>query len=283
MPLVAGRGLSSRLTQSDAQGSCTMPARSKFHSALLVVALLGGCTTAMTPSTRLPSLDGTAWVLTNTTGHTVVAGAKPTLQFAGDRVTGSDGCNRFSGRYTVTRQAFKVIPPLAATQMACAPEIEAQARAFMEALGVAGSYRIHAGQLELLAASGTALATFAEQSSTLADTAWRVSGINNGRSGVASLVPGTEVTLQFAADGQASGWAGCNRWTSTYQLQGQHLSFGAAATTRKACPEDAVMAQEHAFLRALGDVSSVRVEGDRLELRRADGAVAIAGYREGSD
>src|SRR5512140_2797936 len=126
-----------------------MPVRSKIHSAVFVAALLGGCTTGMTPSTRLPSLEGTSWVLTTLTGHAVVAGAKPTLQFAGDRVTGSDGCNRFSGRYTVTRQAFKVIPPLATTQMACAPEIDAQARAFTEALGVAGSYRIRAGQLEL--------------------------------------------------------------------------------------------------------------------------------------
>jgi heat shock protein HslJ len=260
-----------------------MTVRSKVLAALAIVALLDGCTTAMTPNTRLPSLDGTAWVLSNLTGHTVVAGAKPTLQFAGDRVTGSDGCNRFSGRYTVTRQAFKVIPPLAATQKACGPEIDAQARGFTEALGVAGSYRIRDGQLELLAASGAALATLVEQSATLADTAWRASGINNGKGGVVSLVPGTEVTLQFAADGQASGSAGCNRWTSTYQFDGKHLTFGAASLTRKACAEAAVLAQEQAFLRALGDVSSARVEGDRLELRRADGAVAIAGYREGSD
>ena len=86
----------------------------------------------------LPSLDGTAWILTGLTGRTLAEGAKPTLRFESGRVAGSDGCNRYSGQYTTEKQAFKVVPPIASTQMACAAQTTMeQAREYVEALSVA--------------------------------------------------------------------------------------------------------------------------------------------------
>jgi heat shock protein HslJ len=104
-------------------------------------------------------------VLEDLTGRTLVEGERPTLQFSGDQLRGSDGCNRFSGRYTVARQAFKVVPPLATTRMACPAAIDEQARAFIDALTVAGSYQIADGKLQLIAASGTPLATLYREGS----------------------------------------------------------------------------------------------------------------------
>jgi len=238
----------------------------------------------MPATDTLPSLDGTAWVLENLTGRTLVDGQRPTLQFTGgDRVSGSDGCNRFSGRYTVAKRAFKVVPPLASTQMACPAAIGEQARAYVEALTVAGSYQIADGRLQLIAASGTPLATFIAQSTDLANTSWRAAGINNGREAVAGVVAGADVTLQFGGDGQASGWAGCNRWSASYTVDRSSLQFGPPAATRKMCAEPGVMVQEQNFLNALATVSEARMEGDRLELRTAQGAMALVLYREGSD
>jgi len=238
----------------------------------------------MPATDTLPSLDGTAWVLENLTGRTLVDGQRPTLQFTGgDRLSGSDGCNRFSGRYTVAKRAFKVVPPLASTQMACPAAIGEQARAYVEALTVAGSYQIADGRLQLIAASGTPLATFIAQSTDLANTSWRAAGINNGREAVAGVVAGADVTLQFGGDGQASGWAGCNRWSASYTVDRSSLQFGPPAATRKMCAEPGVMVQEQNFLNALATVSEARMEGDRLELRTAQGAMALVLYREGSD
>jgi heat shock protein HslJ len=245
-------------------------------------ALVSACST-LPAMDKLPSLDGTAWVLQDLTGRTLAAGSRPTLQFTDDRLSGSDGCNRFSGRYTVAKQAFKVVQPLATTQMACPGEIGEQARAYIEALTVAGSYRLAEGRLQLIAASGTPLATFVAQSTELANTSWRTASINNGRGAIVGVLEGAAVTVQFGDDGRASGWAGCNRWTSSYTAQGSSLKFGPPAATRKMCAEPGVMEQEQRFLEALATVSEARAEGDRLELRSADGAMVLVLYREGSD
>jgi heat shock protein HslJ len=148
---------------------------------------------------------------------------------------------------------------------------------------VAGSYQVGDGKLQLIAASGTPVATFVAQSTELANTSWRTTGINNGRGALTSVVTGVEVTAEFGADGQASGWAGCNRWSASYTAERSSLKFGPPAVTRKMCAEPGVMAQEQSFLDALATVSEARMEGDRLELRTAQGAMALVLYREGSD
>jgi heat shock protein HslJ len=251
---------------------------------LAIAALAAAC--GSTPATHsLPSLDGTAWVLEDLTGRTLIEGPRPTLQFTADRLSGTDGCNRFSGRYTVAGRTFKVVPPLASTQKACLAAVEEQARAYLDALTVAGSYQLAEGKLRLIAASGAPLATFSAQSSELANTSWRVTGINNGRGAVAGVDTGAGVgvTVEFGSDGQVSGWAGCNRWSATYTTEGSNLRFGAATATGKVCDEPGVMAREQDFLNALAMVRAARAEGDRLELRTEDGAMALVLYREGSD
>ena len=43
---------------------------------------------------------------------------------------------------------------------------------------------------------------------------------NNGNQAVVTLITGSEISLNFGADGQVSGNAGCNRYTGAYQVQG---------------------------------------------------------------
>jgi heat shock protein HslJ len=48
------------------------------------------------------------------------------------------------------------------------------------------------------------------------------------------------------------------------------------------CAEpEGVMEQEQMLLAALETVATAQVEGDRLELRRADGALALSATRDG--
>jgi heat shock protein HslJ len=227
---------------------------------------------------RGASLDGTAWVLASLVGRAVTGSPAVTLQFEDGRLSGTDGCNRFNGSYSATDSAFEVPPQIASTRMACPPEVEAQARAFLAALTGAKAYRVQGARLELFSADGATLATLDVQPLVLAGTSWRATGINNGRQAVVSLVNGTTVTLSFGADGDASGLGGCNRYSGHYEATGSRISIGGIAVTAMACAEPpGVMEQERAFLKALGTASSVRFEGDRLELRTAEGALA-AGF-----
>jgi len=223
------------------------------------------------------ALDGTAWIVAAIEGRQAPGGSTATLQFSDGRLSGSDGCNRFAGSYSATGSAFEVSPPLASTQMACPEPVSTEARAFMAALEAARGYRIDGALLQLMSADGTMLLTLAAQSLLLEGTSWNATGINNGRQAVQGVVKDTTVTLSFGADGDASGSGGCNNFAGRYDASGSSISIGGIAVTMKTCAEpDGVMEQEQAYLKALATAKSVRFEGDRLELRTEDGALAVS-------
>lgn len=246
----------------------------------LAALLLGGCS-LMSAGSRDPApLDGTAWILSELPGRTLAPGPAVTLRFADGSAQGSDGCNRFSAPYRAAAGKFEVSGQGVSTMMACAPELMQQATAFMAALNGAKAWRIEGRQLTLAAADGRKLASFTAQDMVLAGTSWRVTGINNGKQAVVSVLSGTSVTLAFAADGRATGSAGCNTFSAVYESEAPRLRFGQVATTRKMCAGTRTMDQELAFLRALQTVTAARIDGNRLELRTADGALAVSATRE---
>lgn len=74
-----------------------------------------GCGGKILPPTELA---GTNWTFVSI-GSVAVAADRPTaLQFDGNRMSGSAGCNRFSGSYSVDGGTLKA-GPLMATEMAC--------------------------------------------------------------------------------------------------------------------------------------------------------------------
>ena len=214
-----------------------------------------------------PSLDGTAWVLD---GNDAVS-----LQFEQGRVSGSDGCNRFNGPYVSRGASLTIGPPLAATRMACPPPLQQQAARFNQALAATRFFRREGAQLRLLAADGSVRATLVPQSRSL-DGRWQVLRYNNGRQAVVSPLLGTELDLSFLEGGRIGGNSGCNRYSATVQLDGSKVAISAPLSTRRLCIAPAgVMEQEQQFLAALSSVATLRQEGPRLELRRADGALAL--------
>ncbi len=238
--------------------------------------LLAACA-PMSSTADPPPLNHTAWVLAELPGRTLLPDHGITLRFEDGRAAGSDGCNRHSSPYTHSGSSLSFGDKGVATQMACPPEVMQQAEAFRASLSGTRNFRIAGdGRLQLLSAAGTVLASFAPQPEGLAGTSWQVTGFNNGRQAVVSVLLGTELTMEFAADGRVSGSAGCNRFTGSYTAEGPALRIGPAAATRRMCvgPEQ-IMEQEQQFLKALETVATMRMEGDRLELRTADGALAI--------
>jgi heat shock protein HslJ len=92
------------------------------------------------------------------------------------------------------------------------------------------------------------------------DTTYQVEWI-----GERPLVDRSHLTVTLGADGRAHGHAGCNRWFSSYQANGNQLSFSQAGATRMMCAP-ALMEQEQRFLQALGQVKRWEM-GENGELR----------------
>jgi heat shock protein HslJ len=232
---------------------------------------------AIVAMAQAPALRDSAWVLSSLPGRTLVTGTSMTLRFEGDRVSGADGCNRYTAPYTVSGTSLQISPQAASTQKACLEPIMAQAKAFTSALLQTRSYRMSGGRLDLLGTGGAVLASFAPQPQTLAGSSWTVTGYNNGKQAVVSVLNGTTLTMTFDADVRVNGSAGCNTYSGTYKAEGGSLLFGAAATTRRMCTTpERVMEQEQQFLKALAAVATARLEGDRMELRTASGSLAVS-------
>jgi heat shock protein HslJ len=92
---------------------------------------------------------GVPWVLA---GGLDVAGweaTPPTVTFADERVSGSTGCNRYTGSYAVDGDSLE-IGTIASTRMACPPPADAVERAYLDALGRVTGWRSDGEALVLL-------------------------------------------------------------------------------------------------------------------------------------
>jgi heat shock protein HslJ len=101
------------------------------------------------------------------TGNAVsspVTGSTLTAEFTRRQISGSSGCNTYSGPYTATATTIE-IGPLASTLRACAdPATTQQEQEFLAALALATSYRVAGDRLDLLRDGGTIAATLTRAS-----------------------------------------------------------------------------------------------------------------------
>ena len=114
-----------------------------------------------------------------------------------------------------------------------------------------------------------ALVMIACASAGIHNTTWTLASIGGN-----APVVGSTVTLQFGNDA-ASGNGGCNQYRATFTAGVSTLTFGPAMATKRACVEQAMNAQETAYLDALSRVASYERTDDRLVLRDASGATLL--------
>ena len=81
------------------------------------------------------------------------------------------------------------------------------------------------------------------------------------------------VTATFSADGSLGGNAGCNHYAADYTVDGANLNLRPTSQTEMYCMEpEGIMAQEDRYFVLIADVTTYRVEGDRLILMDSTGA-----------
>jgi len=251
--------------------------------ALGSTALLMAIALAVEPamaSEPTPPLEGSAWELSELPGRILLPERTATLRFERGRVSGTDGCNRYSGRYKTSAVGFELTAPVMSTKMACPEPAMKQAEEFLSALAGTRQARIEGQQLVLRGAGGEFLAALTAQSQELAGTKWQVTAYNMSTGAVGNLLAGTSISIVFSTDGGISGSAGCNEYRGTYTASGQKVRIEAETVTKDSCQQPAgVMRQEALFLKALATVTVALLDGDQLDLRSRDGSLAIKATR----
>lgn len=220
-------------------------------------------------------LEGTQWVVTSI-GSEVVADAGITAKFEEGTLGGNDGCNSYSTTYTLSGGSLMINDQIASTLMACDEATMTLGNLYLQAVGDVRSYLTRGDVLELHNETGETIITLQAQSEELVGTIWEVTGVNNGKMALVSVLDQTSLTLGFDADNRFSASA-CNMHNGTYtQDEDSALTISQLISTRMACPEPTgAMDQENLFLEALGRVESYERTGSALTLRDAEGGMQV--------
>ncbi|MBP1703976.1 MAG: uncharacterized protein H6Q38_3083 [Chloroflexi bacterium] len=221
-------------------------------------------------------LTGKVWALTDLMGKPPMAGVGISAEFSSDgKVSGSAGCNRYIGTYTVSGNSITISSSMATTMMMCDESVMEQESAYLKALAEAKTYAVKGDQLTLTGADKNSLAIYKAQSQDLSGTSWEVTGYNNGKQAVTGTLAGTTLTADFGKDGSLSGNAGCNTYSGSYKVNGDQITIGPLASTMMACDQpEGVMEQEAQYLAALQSAATYQIEGNVLQLRTKDDALA---------
>ena len=138
------------------------------HGASNAVALQLVSVAPSAPAAAAPAGDsallGTLWVLTSIKGKPAPVNVTPRaahLQLDGNQqqASGSGGCNRYSGGYTLSGNKLR-FGALAATKMACLNASGGLEPTYFKALSETRRWRIHGSELELIDGGGQTVLRF---------------------------------------------------------------------------------------------------------------------------
>lgn len=195
-------------------------------------------------------LDGTRWVLTELgAGQLAVDGTEITVQFAGDQLSGTGGCNQYSGTFTLgaDNPFVMTLSPLAVTAMACPDPIAAQESAYFAALQDVSLWGYYYGELALayLGDDGTpdrllfapAAPEAAQVGDALTAHSWQWVSFTSPVEQVEIANP-EQYQVTFGEDGSLAILADCNRAAGSYTAATGGLQVMVGPMTMAACAPD---------------------------------------------
>jgi heat shock protein HslJ len=150
-----------------------------------------------------------------------------------------------------------------------------QEQAYLAALQTISGYSIAGDQLLMPSDFGVLTYSSTQPESTLDQTAelqnitWYLVSYNT-----LTPVAGAEPTAFFDTSNAVSGRTGCNDYTGAYKTEpGNKLTISDIATTRTACPNDALSKQEQDFTILLQSAVNYLIAGDQLNVLTVDGGI----------
>jgi heat shock protein HslJ len=278
-------------------------------TASLFLVLIAQQVPAQQPPASRP-FEATYWKATELGGKPAPAqnaNREAHLLFKGGSVSGSNGCNRITGRYELKGDAI-TFSQMAGTQMACIDAAADVERAFQAAIKAAARWRITGDRLELLDAAGKRVAAFTGRtpsspstSPKLDGTVWQLVKFQGGDDKTLTPDDGSKYTIQFMSGGQLAARIDCNRGRGTWKSSGENqITFGPLALTRAQGPPGSlhdqivkqwtnirsyVVKDGHLFLSLMADGGiyefqpAKKAKPMRGSIEKVDGAVDFAGSR----
>lgn len=208
----------------------------------------------------------------------VPEGIVVTLTLADGAASGNGGCNEYRGSYTLDGSEL-TLGDVASTKMLCegsAGEVES---AYFANLASVSSWSSNGGQLTLGDADGNAVLTFEPAAGAPAQPAaiegptWvlQEQAVDGA---LAALPEGVLVTLALQGD-RAGGSGGCNSYFTTYELDGNSISFSEIGSTLMYC-EGPGSDVETVYFTNLALVASWASDGATLTFSDASGNAILA-------
>jgi heat shock protein HslJ len=169
-----------------------------------------------------------------------LVGTDPTAIFAEDgNISGSAGCNNFSGRYDVDGSEMRIeLGPL--TMMFCEEPagVMEQETAYLNALQYVTNFKIMGDVLLMMDAEGQEMLQYNASDIVGYDWIW-VEFLENNDNQIAPENP-WDYTLRFNPDGQVNIQADCNQVIGSYTLEGSQVNIELGISTLAACPPDSL-------------------------------------------
>ena len=206
-------------------------------------------------------------------------GPNPSLQFnfANNTVSGSAGCNDFSGGFTLTEGNEFSAPNLVATMKMCFQENKEPQ--YLKALSTPNLSMSLDDKGELVFKQGEEVVlqftkgevpteeTTVVNAEALAGK-WKLTFIAGGD--IATLFADKKPTMEFTKDNKIFGHAGCNTYRTSYELDGNTITFKPVASTMMACPS---LTGEGMFTGLLTTPLQAAIDGDKLTFAKEGNTV----------
>lgn len=257
-----------------------MKKTSFFIFALMILGIVISACSPVQPASSSLSLEGSRWDLagfrTPDTFTPPVLKTQITLDFKGNEVSGSAGCNGYGAGYTLEGDSISFSTEgFVSTLMYCEPqEIMDQETRFLDWMQKAETVELPGEQLIIHTTEGDLVFDKAQRTA-LEGTNWQLNGLVEGDA-VVSTPLDEKINIRFE-DGKATGSSGCNQFFADYTLEGEKLSLSKIGGTRMACEEE-VGQREAAFREALAQVAAYRIERTTLTLLDTNGNALMSFY-----
>ena len=206
------------------------------------------------------------WHLVAIDGAALVEGTAIDARFSAGTVSGSAGCNQYSGGYEIRAPSLTVGPPIAVTAKACETSILNQEQSYLVALEGAQTFSI--SEDSLVIETSTAELRF-QRANVEPAGAWTLETLAG-----TTVLAGTSISASF--DGSTiAGSAGCNEYSGSYEVDALALTLSSpVAVTLRAC-EPAIANQELAYLEALEAAQRFSITGDTLTIETGAGELVF--------